>query len=481
MKHPSIRLRLMLGTGLIVAILLLIANVAIYRAFERTLSKEVEQQLLQSASLLAKSAELEADGLVYEWQEAMESPDASDITGVFQFWDMNSGKSTKSPDLGDGELPRFYGKLNHPVLRDIVLKDGRHARAVGLLHYPFTDEITIAEAAKAGKILHPENFPQVVVCARETESLAHRLSELRTHLTRAAIATLLAIWASIFAISAWCLRPIREFSDNLLERSEKENPPVVEIPHAMPSELVGLAAAFNTTLDRVEKSRAREKEFALHAAHELRTPVAGILATLEQALHRPRDSEDLSNRIGEALKITSGMRLTLDSLMRLARLRGGLETSLKASFDPLAAVTDLLANATAIIARRRLRPTKDFPEKTGPLFNDPGLFRAVISNLIDNAVRHSPRNSVFHFQITDTPDHFSFRTKNATGGLKPEDLGRLFEPFQRASDAADDEGGHAGLGLSLAREAVILLGGNLRAEINSDDGTVIFTTTILKR
>jgi signal transduction histidine kinase len=477
MKHPSIRFRLMIGTGLIVAVLLLAAHVAIYRAFERTLSKEVEKQLLQSASLLAKSAELEADGLVYEWQEAMESPGASDITGVFQFWDMNSGKTTKSPDLGDGELPRFYGKLNHPILRDIVLKDGRHARAVGLLHYPFTDEITIAEAAKAGKVLHPENFPQVVVCARETESILHRLGELRTYLTRAAIGTLLAIWASIFAIFTWCLRPIREFSDNLLERSETENPTLVEIPRALPSELVGLAGAFNTALDRVEQGRAREKEFALHAAHELRTPVAGILATLEQALHRPRGPEDLSNRISEALKITSGMRLTLDSLMRLARLRGGLEQSSKASFDPISIIRDLLAPTTSTVSQRELLLQENFPAAVPPLFNDPGLFRALVSNLIENAVRHTTVKSLVELNIADSAAHFQFITRNPCANLRPEDLPRLFEPFQRGSKAADDEGGHAGLGLSIARESAALLGGHIDVKFEADQ-FVAFIATI---
>jgi len=479
MKHPSIRFRLMLGTGIIVAALLIIANFFIYRAFERTLTKEVDSQLLQSASLLAKSSELEADSLDYEWKDAMSSPGSAEITGIFQFWDMTTGTATKSPDLGDNDLPLFYGKLNVPVLRDITLKNGRKARAVGLLHHPFVDVIGIAEAAKAGRVLHPENYPQVVVCARETESLTHRLAELRTHLTRAAIGTLVAIWVSIFAIFTWCLRPIRELSDNLLEHSEKENPPLVAIPSALPSELTGLAEAFNTALDHVEKARAREKEFALHAAHELRTPVAGILVTLEQALFRPRSSVDLTNRIEEALKITRDMRITLNSLMRLARLRGGLEASLKTPVEPLAIIRDLLESTAANIDGRHLSVHEHFPEDMPTVYADAGLFRAVISNLIDNAIRHSLPQSTIELHIHDSPDRFVFETINPCSALSMEDLPRLFEPFQRGSKGTDHEGGHAGLGLSLAKEAAVLMGGPV--EVNLLEGDRIRFTLILPR
>jgi signal transduction histidine kinase len=477
MKHPSIRFRLMLGTGIIVAVLLFVANFFIYRAFERTLTEEIESQLLQSASLLAKSAELEANSLDYEWKDAMNSPGSADITGVFQFWDMRSGRTTKSPDLGDGELPLFYGKLNVPVLREITLSNGRKARAVGLLHHPFVDVIAIAEAAQTGRVLHPEDFPQVVVCARETQSLTHRLNELRSLLTRASIGTLLAIWASIFAISTWSLHPIRELSENLLEHSKKENPPQVEIPHALPSELTGLAGAFNTALNHVEKSRAREKEFTLHAAHELRTPVAGILITLEQALYRPRGSLDLSNRIEEALKITRSMRLTLNSLMRIARLRGGLEASSKTPVEPKTILREVLEAAIPLIEKNHLTIHEGFPEDVPAISTDPGLFRAVISNLIDNSIRHSPIHSTIEFHVDDSSERFVFMTINPCSGLSAENLDRLFEPFQRGSKAADNEGAHAGLGLSLAKEAALLMGGRIDVNLISDD-RIRFTLTL---
>ena len=477
MNHPSIRLRLMLGTGLLVTLTLCGANVAIYRAFRRTLNREVDLQLIQSASLLAKSAELEAESLDYEWQEAMESGKAPAITGLFQFWDLSTGRITKSPDLGSRNLPFVKGKLNQTVIADVRLENGDRAKIASVYHYPFTDRASIESAAAMGKTLRPEDHPQVVVCARETESLFLRLAELKGHLTWGAIATLIAIWGSIFAISKWSLRPIREFNDNLLERSTMGNPSSTEIPKKLPSELLGLAQTFNLAIDRVEQARAREKDFALHAAHELRTPVSGVYATLEQAVHRPRTPEELTSRIRESLAILTGMRMTLDSLMGLARLRGGLESALKSSFDPLPVIHELLARSHGLIQERKLTIETQFSANLPPLVSDPGLFKIAISNLIENAIRHSLPCTLIVLGAREQNGTLLFSTLNTCEGLHPEDIDRLFEPFQRGSKTADNEGGHAGLGLSLAREAATLMGGSLRAAL-SDRHHIEFTVEI---
>lgn len=475
MRHPSIRFRLLLGTGLALAVMLTLASLVVYRAFERGMAGEIEGQLIQNAFLLAKSSELEETGLVYEWQEAMGSPGASHVEGLFTFWDLNSDRKTKSPDLGDGELPFFHGVLNEPVMRDIELPDGRAAKAVGLLHYPFTDQATEAEAANSGHPLRPEAYPQVVVVAREVHSLERKLTDMRLQLIRGTVAVLIVTWGAIFLISTWSLRPIRDFSRSLAERDVSGRKTPAEIPDKLPSELLGLAGAFNKAIGEMEMSREREKEFVLHAAHELRTPVAGIMATLEQAVMRPRESADLAARIREALHITSGMRLTLDSLMRLARLRGNLQEVPKTAFDAAALVREIIEPLALDAADRKLALRTDFPEEC-PMVNDPGLFRVLVLNLADNAIHHSPPGAAVAYTVEVMPARFVFTTRNDKGGLTEADLARVFEPFQRASAEQAGSEGHAGLGLSLAREAAHLLGGQLHAEI--DGGAILFIATL---
>ncbi|MDB6078569.1 MAG: hypothetical protein JWO82_2316, partial [Akkermansiaceae bacterium] len=313
--------------------------------------------------------------------------------------------------------------------------------------------------------------------ARETESLEKRLAEMRGHLAKGSVATLVATWLVIIFIASWSLKPITELTGRLLKRSTEEDSPVPEIPSNLPVELSGLAQAFNTALARAESSRAREREFARHAAHELRTPVAGIQATLEQALHRPRSNEELSERIAAALTLTEGMRGTLNSLMRLARLRGGLEAVSTVATDPSGILRDHLAANRAVAEKRDLTIEADIPVALNPLTTDAGLLGVLLSNLIENAVRYAPAHSVVKIAVEDSAGFFRFAISNGRGDLKPEDRERLFEPFQRGSVAADSEGGHAGLGLSLCREIATLLRGKLEMTFD-DDQTVTFTVTL---
>ncbi len=472
MKHPSIRLRLIVGSGLLAALILLTASHFVYRTVRRSLHDEIKAQLHQSASLLSKSAELEDDGIVYEWHEAMLSGSGPPITGLFQFWDVKSGETIRSPELGVDDLPRFHGEIDRPVVRRIVLPDGTPARALGLLHLPFVDDPDLLEKIRLGIVAGPGDHPQILVCAVETRSLQRRLGRIRNKLAYSTGATVAGIWISIILISRWTLRPIDELSAHLMERSGSGSTETLDLPENLPRELTGLVTAFNVALQRVEAARNRERDFALHAAHELRTPIAGIHSILEQAVYRPRQAEDLQQRIGESLAITAGMKATIHSLMRLARLRGGLEEIQPEPFDSAAMLRELAAVESAN------HPGKPFTLDLAmePLTSDPGLFRLLVANLVENAFRHSPSNSTISIRSAKSASGFTLDITNERGSLSPGDAERIFQPFQRGTEANADSPG-AGLGLSLGMEIARLLGGSL--SVNFEDATTVTFRVIL--
>ncbi|MGB6223603.1 sensor histidine kinase [Haloferula sp.] len=469
------RLRLLVGTGLFVTVVLLISQVVIYQSIARMLRKEIRMQLLESASILAKSAELEIDKVVYEWQEALESNADTSIAGLFQFWDLNTGNAVGSPALKGGSLEMFHGELNQSIIREVVLPDGRPALAVGLMHLPFLDAGTFEEMKALGRFLRPEDFPQVLVCARETATLDGKLTRMKWHLVRAGSATLLTIWLSILTITIWTMRPIRELERRLEESSKKDSGAIPEIPDNLPVELRGLAEAFNRTLERVEAARDRERDFALHAAHELRTPIAGIQATLEQALHRERSQDDLRERIGNALVLTEDMRGTIQSLMKLARVRGRIEKVESDEFDPWELVDEILASEGRRIAERKLSVARDFQGPFRACQSDRSLVKIVIMTLVDNAVRYAPAGSRIELRAAEKDGRFLLRIENECFDLGQEDLARVFEPFQRGGSTA---GEGAGLGLSLAREIAELLGGSVKMELSEEKDRVLVELTL---
>lgn len=472
MKHPSIRKRLILGSCLLTALVLAIANFSVYQAIARSLRHELDLQLFQSASILSKYSELEGGKVVYEWHEAMESGDGPGISGVFQFWDINSNTTLRSPDLKSENLPKFHGALNQPVIRDIKFADGRAGRAVGLMHLPFLDEEGKAEMARLGIDRKVEELPQILVTARETSSLEKQLFSIRKHLLLATLATVTTLWLAIIFISKRTLAPIGHLSSALLKRTTQEKNPPLEIPVDLPSELVPLAEAFNTTLTKIEAAREHERDFALHAAHELRTPIAGIHSTLEAALHRPRETLDLRKRMEAAMEITSSMRVVINSLMRMARLRGGLERISKQKFPPEDLISRIIAMEQETDQSSHLAEIIRESDELVPIFTDLGLFNILATNLIENAFRHSPKGGKITVKLLSTQERFALSISNDRGSLSAENSNRLFEPFQRGPQANADSPG-AGIGLSLAREIATMLGGSLKV-LFEDPNAVTF-------
>ncbi len=468
MKRPSISNRLFLGTGLLVTVVLFFSDIVVYRTTSKGLLDEVRHQLLENSSLLAKSTEMESTGVVYEWADALESEHSTPVSGLFQLWDVNSGRTKRSPDLGDSSLVRFHGKLDVPEFRKIALPDGSPALAVGLLHLPFLDHESRKEMESLERVLEPIRFPQVLVMAREMSSVKKQLARLRGNLLRTGLATLVTIWLSIYFITRLTLRPILGFTERLHNRSLEDRGAIPEIPSNLPTELTGLATAFNNTLEKVEMARSRESEFALHAAHELRTPIAGLHAILQQSLHRPREPEDMKRRVTQAIEITSGMRTVIDGLMKLARLRGTIEAPVSENFDA--------AEMTRLIAQRcaARHPDREWRMMTADpsahLTSDPVLVELLFGNLLENAFTHSTSGTI-RIEIDSGSKNFHLRITNDRGNLDPTDAAKLFEPFQRGASSRIPEEGHAGLGLALCRDIARLLGGQLEMRFE-DDSTI---------
>ncbi len=468
MKRPSIRRRLILGCLLVAATVLGFSKFSIYKEVDRSLRHELDQQLMQSAVLLSKSAELEAGGIIYEWKEALEHSGGLGLDGLFQFWDLRSGVTTRSPELGERDLEFFHGELHQPLYRDVLL-DGKKARALGLLHHPFINSYGLEEMKRRGNILSIQDYPQVVVCARGTAEMEKALQATRLRLIKSGVLTLAAIWLAIFLIIHWTLAPMDRLVSGLVKRSTEVGTPLPTIPDDLPVELIPLASAFNSNLERVELARAHEKDFAFSAAHQLRTPIAGIHAILELAYSKPKEGEDLHQRIGTALGVTREMKVTISTLMRLARLRGGIEEMNSTSFRPGPVLLELL-ETEAPGTDRRLQVESGGIDLSVELRGDEGMFRMLASNLVENAFRYTPEGGEIRVE-TSVDGEFILDVINTRGDFRQEDAERIFRPFQRGGKVSVNTPG-AGLGLALAKEIAGYLGGDL--ELLVDDHFLTF-------
>lgn len=466
MRRPSIRRRLIFGCLAVAAIVLGFSKFALYREVEGAIRREFDEQLLRSANLLSKSSELEAGGIIYEWKEALEFSKGLDLDGLFQLWDLKAATTTRSPDLRDEDLVFFHGELHEPVYGDFVMRDRRKVRSVGLLHYPFINSYGMEEMKRRGNILRIEDYPQVVVCARDTSGMELELRGTRWRLMKTGLLTLAGISLAIVLIIRWTLAPLERFAAGLVKRSTEVGAPVPAIPEDLPVELFPLATAFNDSLEKVELARAHEKDFAFSAAHQLRTPIAGVHAILELAHSKPRDGDDLHQRIGAGLAVTREIKMTINTLMRLARLRGGIE-KIDAGIFMAGAVLSNILETEAKGVDRNLTVYSDKIDRTIRLSGDEGMFRMLVSNLIENAFRYTPDGGEIWVE-TRIGEGYVVEVSNDRGDFSDDDAERIFRPFQRGRRVSVNSPG-AGLGLALAKEIAGYLGGKLELVLDASE------------
>ncbi|WP_129337407.1 ATP-binding protein [Cellulomonas endophytica] len=215
-------------------------------------------------------------------------------------------------------------------------------------------------------------------------------------------------------------------------------------------EIAALARTLNDMLDRLDAAAVRQRAFVADAAHELRSPLSSLRATVEVASDErsgytgPELAQDLH---GEVLR----MQTLVDDLLLLARL--GSAPRARAGVD-LAAVARDGVSAAGQPARDGLVPVAPVRGAGRAQGDAPSLAR-VVRNLVENARRHATTT----VQVTVAPGRVD--VEDDGHGIAPEDRDRVFERFVRLDEARERGAGGSGLGLAIAREVAREHGGDV--------------------
>jgi len=301
------------------------------------------------------------------------------------------------------------------------------------------------------------------VTIRVARSEARQRDELREFLFVMAIALPLAVGV---ACAGGYLLARRAFApvDRIVERARTITADRLEerLPVENPDDELGrLAATFNDTFERLQRSFDDMKRFTGDAAHELRTPLTVLRSVGEVCLRD--ESADGRAAIASMLEEVERMTRLVDGLLRLARADAGASV---ASMETV----DLAAFARALVERLGISARVDTDGPT-PVRADPGLLEQVLTNVLDNAVRHSPD----HVDVcVRTPGTVEIVDRG--DGIAPEHLARVFERFYRVDEARARNAGGAGLGLAIARWAVEAQGGTIEAESRPGAGATFRIT-----
>lgn len=291
--------------------------------------------------------------------------------------------------------------------------------------------------------------------------------DIRAELSLNILASVLFGMLFGFAIALWGLRrqlktglfPLQALGTVIQQRRVNDLVPI-QLSQT-PAELQPVVDELNLLLDRLQDSLSRERRFLADAAHELRTPLAVILLQVQQALSLPATQQHAV--LSKLLSSVQRNQQVVEQLLLLARL-----DSDTASFQPVQLRLDellreVIAQLIPLAMLREVEIACDAVPVT--LVAEPALVVALLRNLLDNAIRHSPDQSLIQVVLRCTEDGVSVQITDQGGGIAEQQIGAMLQRFGQGERA--DQGG-AGLGLAIAQTITLRHGGTLLLH-NHDD------------
>lgn len=307
------------------------------------------------------------------------------------------------------------------------------------------------------------------------KSLSPLQAERRT-LERALLLGIpLAVLFSIvggLSIGRRALRPLGEMAgqagrvgSDLRSRLSASNPT---------DELGTLAHAFNGLLDRLAASLQQQRTFMADASHQLRTPVSVIRTAAQVMLSRERRSEA---EYRESLDVVArqARRLTkmVDDMFVLALADAGARP-LQVAPLYLDEVVGEVVDDLRLLAKTHLVTLRNESAGEAPFVGDEELLRQLLTNLLDNAIRHTPHQGTVTVSLTRTKGTLSVTVTDTGPGIAPGDVDRIFGRFIRLDPPGADTGG--GLGLPIARWIAEAHGGSVVLSSTGPDGSQFLVT-----
>ncbi|MFE9883158.1 sensor histidine kinase [Streptomyces sp. NPDC005784] len=257
------------------------------------------------------------------------------------------------------------------------------------------------------------------------------------------------------------LRPVEAIRARTASVTATDPRERVEVPDTA-DEVAELALTINATLQRLEEAATVQRRFVADAAHELRSPLATLLAGLEVATAYP-DRADWPAVVSAAGRQTRRLSGLTEELLLLARLDAGAPPAPAARVD-LAALAGRLSEEYAEHAGGS--PTVDLlvaaPDAATTVFAAPGDLERILRNLLDNALRHAvDRVLLTVARDSAAPGSVLCTVRDDGLGVAEADSERIFERFTRLDESRTRTDGGTGLGLVIARDLAARHGGLL--------------------
>ncbi|MBI4613477.1 MAG: heavy metal sensor histidine kinase [Planctomycetes bacterium] len=305
--------------------------------------------------------------------------------------------------------------------------------------------------------------------ARSEARLRHELDEFLAGMALGLPLAVVLACAGGYLLAARALAPVGRMAtrartitaERLAERLPVDNPD---------DELGQLGTVFNETLARLERSFETLRRFTADAAHELRTPLTALKSVGEVGLRDSENEAAWREVIGSMLEEADRLARLVDTLLVLTRADSKKVEVHSERLDLLSFARELVALLEVLADEKGQSIAVEGGERV-VAFADPLVLRRAVINVIDNAIKYSPRDSRIRVVVSRREAEALLEVIDHGPGIPEEHRDRIFERFYRVDKARSRETGGVGLGLAIARWAVEANGGRIEVESQVGEGS----------
>ncbi len=294
------------------------------------------------------------------------------------------------------------------------------------------------------------------------------------------VAVLVVVGIAGYAVVHRSLKPLSEveqtaaaIASGQLDRRVPERDPRTEVGrlslalNGMLTQIQQAMASSESSAETARGSEDRMRRFITDASHELRTPLTTIRGFAE--LYRQGAARDVAMLLSRIESEASRMGLLVDDLLLLARL--DVQRPLEYHrLDLLALASDAVHDGQAIAPNRAITMKVLDGPGTPEVLGDEPRIRQVLSNLVANALQHTPESAEITVRVGTDGDDAVLEVADKGPGMSQEDASRVFERFYRTDSSRARASGGTGLGLSIVDSLVHAHGGVVTVTTASGEG-----------
>lgn len=308
----------------------------------------------------------------------------------------------------------------------------------------------------------------VLVYISRVQEIYESLREIQLKI----LAWMAMVAAAVLGVNALVLRtitrPIGELNDGIARMSRGDLSARVRVRGK--NEFASLAAAFNSMSERLEQLDKSRSQFVSNASHELKTPLSTMKILTETLLYQdPPDPAMTKEFLTDVNKEIDRLNRIVSDLLTLVNIDNGMKMNL-ADLD-IGALLQEQVKRLAPLARENGIELECSAKESLEVNGDTLKLQQVLYNIIDNAIKYTPRGGEVHCSLARSGKKAVIRVSDTGVGIPEEDLPHIFDRFYRVDKARSRETGGTGLGLSIVKQFVQLHGGTIEAKSTFGKGS----------